>query len=93
MNLQLVYPRAIMGPGLPVYFKMKICSTKKQNKRTRNKKRKFSTARVEHRTSALSITPRQLKSTPDNANLQGKWKIVRVIGSSSYRELEQNNRE
>ena len=31
--------------------------------------------------------------TPDNSNLQGKSKKVRVIGSSSYRELEENSRE
>ena len=28
---------------------------------------------------------RKVQSTPDNSNLQGKQKIVRVIGSSSYR--------
>ena len=74
--------------GLPVYFEMKICYTKKQNK-TKGQE----TARVEPRTSALSIAPRQLQSTPDNSNLQGKSKIVRVIGSSSYRELEDISRE
>ena len=31
--------------------------------------------------------------TPDNSNLQGKSKKVRVIGSSSYRELEENSRK
>ena len=31
---------------------------------------------------------RVLQSTPDNSNLQGKSKKVRVIASSSYRELE-----
>ena len=31
--------------------------------------------------------------TPDNSNLQGKWKKVRVIGSSSYQEFEENSRE
>ena len=31
--------------------------------------------------------------TPDNSNLQGKSKKVRVIGSSSYREFEENSRE
>ena len=36
---------------------------------------------------------RGLQSTPDNSNLQGKWKNVRVIGSSSYREFEENSRE
>ena len=30
----------------------------------------------------------EIQSTPDNLNLQGKLKKVRVIGSSSYRELE-----
>ena len=35
----------------------------------------------------------QLQSTPDNSNLQGKSKKVGVIGSSSYRELEENSRE
>ena len=34
-----------------------------------------------------------IQSTPDNSNLQGKSKKVWVIGSSSYRELEQNSRE
>ena len=34
-----------------------------------------------------------IQSTPDNSNLQGKSKKVRVIGSSSYRELEENRRE
>ena len=34
-----------------------------------------------------------LQSTPDNSNLQGKWKKVRVIGSSSFREFEENSRE
>ena len=77
MNLQLVYQRAIMALGLPVYFKMKICYTKKQNKTKgqETKKGKFSSARVEPRTSALSIAPRQLQSTP------------------SYRELEDISRE
>ena len=35
----------------------------------------------------------QLQSTPDNSNLQGKSKKVRVSGSSSYREYEANNRK
>ena len=30
-----------------------------------------------------------IQSTPDNSNLQGKSKNVRVIGSSSYREVEE----
>ena len=34
-----------------------------------------------------------LQSTPDNSNLQGKLKMVRVIGSSSYRELRKNDRK
>ena len=34
-----------------------------------------------------------VQSTPDNSNLQGKSKKVRVIGSSSCRELEENSRE
>ena len=34
-----------------------------------------------------------VQSTPHNSNLQGKWKKVRVIGSSSYRELEENSQE
>ena len=34
-----------------------------------------------------------LQSTPDNLNLQGKSKKVRVIRSLSYRELEENSRE
>ena len=33
-----------------------------------------------------------IQSTPDNSNLQGKSKKVRVIGSSN-RELEENSRE
>ena len=28
-----------------------------------------------------------IQRTPDDSNLQGKLKIVRLIGSSSYREL------
>ena len=32
-----------------------------------------------------------MQSTPDNSNLQGKLKMVRVIGSSSYRELRTND--
>ena len=35
----------------------------------------------------------KIQSTPDNSNLQGKSKKVRVIGSSSYQELEENSRE
>ena len=34
-----------------------------------------------------------MQSTPDNSNLQEKLKKVRVIGSSSYREFEANNRK
>ena len=35
-----------------------------------------------------------VQSTPDNSNLQGKSKKVGFnIGSSSYRELEENSRE
>ena len=34
-----------------------------------------------------------IKSTRNNSNLQGKSKKVRVIGSSSYWELEENSRE
>ena len=34
-----------------------------------------------------------IQSTPDDSNLQGKSKIVRLIGSSSYRELEENSQE
>ena len=52
--------------------------------------RKFQTQELHLlvRTSTL-----QIQSTPDNSNLQGKSKKVRVIGSSSYRELEENSRE
>ena len=35
----------------------------------------------------------QIQLTPDNSNLQGKSKKVRVIGSSSYRELEEISQE
>ena len=35
----------------------------------------------------------EIQSTPDNLNLQGKLKKVRVIGSSSYRELEKKGGE
>ena len=31
------------------------------------------------------LVSNELQSTPDNLNLQGKWKKVRVIGGSSYR--------
>ena len=34
-----------------------------------------------------------IQSTPDNSNLQGKLKMVRVIGSFSYRELRTNDRK
>ena len=34
-----------------------------------------------------------IQSTPDNSNLQGKLKMVRVIRSSSYRELRTNDRK
>ena len=34
-----------------------------------------------------------IQSTPDNSNLQGKSKKVRVIGSLSYREFEENSCE
>ena len=34
-----------------------------------------------------------MQSTPDNSNFEEKLKKVRVIGSSSYREFEANNRE
>ena len=34
-----------------------------------------------------------VQSTPDNLNLQGKLKKVRVIRSSSYRELKENSQE
>ena len=34
-----------------------------------------------------------VQSTPDNSNLKGKLKKVRVIGSSSYRGLEENSRK
>ena len=33
-----------------------------------------------------------MQSTPDNSNLEGKSRKVRVIGSSSNQELEANNR-
>ena len=32
-----------------------------------------------------------IQLTPDNSNLQGKSKKVRIIGSSSYRELRTND--
>ena len=35
----------------------------------------------------------QIQSTPNNSNLQGKSKKVRVIGSSSYQELEEKSQE
>ena len=41
---------------------------------------------------AVSLTL-TIRSTPDNSNAQGKSKNVRVIGSSSYRELKENTRE
>ena len=34
-----------------------------------------------------------VQSTPDNSNLQGNLKKVRVIGSLSYREFEENSCE
>ena len=41
----------------------------------------------------VCIKIQQLQSTPDNSNLRGKSKKVRVIGSSSYRNSEENSRE
>ena len=38
-----------------------------------------------------SILQTHVQSNPDNSNLQGKLKKVRVIGSSSYRELRTND--
>ena len=35
----------------------------------------------------------KIQSNPDNWNLQGKKKMVRVIGSSSYRELRSNDQK
>ena len=34
-----------------------------------------------------------IQLTPDISNLQGKSKKVRVMGSSSYQELEENSRK
>ena len=34
-----------------------------------------------------------VQSNPGNSNLQGKKKMVRVIGSSSYRELRTNDQK
>ena len=41
----------------------------------------------------LDVVRCNLNFNLDNSNLQGKSKKVRVIGSSSYRELEENSRE
>ena len=40
----------------------------------------------------IRILPRYLQSTPNNSNLQGKWKKVRVIGSSEL-ILEKRKRD
>ena len=47
----------------------------------------------DHGHQADDTEEKNLQSTPDNSNLQGKSKNVRVIRSSSYRELEENSRE
>ena len=47
----------------------------------------------DHGHQANDTEEKNLQSTPDNSNLQGKSKNVRVIRSSSYRELEENSRE
>ena len=39
------------------------------------------------------LITRQVQSTPNNSNLQGKSKKVRVSWGSSYREYEENNRK
>ena len=41
----------------------------------------------------LHILQLHVQSTPDNSNLQGKSKKVRVIGSFSYQEFKKNSRE
>ena len=47
----------------------------------------------DHGHQANDTEEKNLQSTPDNSNLQGKSENVRVIRSSSYRELEENSRE
>ena len=47
MNLQLVYPRAIMALGLPVYFKLKYVIRKNKTKQKGKKQRKKSFQRRE----------------------------------------------
>ena len=42
---------------------------------------------------SLSFSATLCKLTPDNWNLQGKLRKVRVIGSSSYRELRTSDRK
>ena len=60
--------------------------------------RKISCWRNESQSYNLYVTKKDkiiiiIQSTPDNSNLQGKSKKVRVIGSLSYREFEENGRE
>ena len=46
-----------------------------------------------HLRNSRVVAYERVQSTPDNSNLQGKSKKARVIGSSSYREFEENSRE
>ena len=40
-----------------------------------------------------STISQEIKSTPNNSNLQGKSKKVQVIGSLSYWDFKENSRE
>ena len=56
-------------------------------------KREQRTTLKKRNSNDTTICQFQIQSTPDNSNLQGKSKKVRVIGGSSYRKLEENSRE
>ena len=60
--------------------------------KTENLTEKTKTSRKKQKTMTV-VGHHKIKSTPDNSNLQGKSRKVRVIGSSSYREFEENNRK
>ena len=48
---------------------------------------------IKRRPITSSTISQEIKSTPNNLNLQGKSKKVQVIGSLSYQDLKENSRE
>ena len=70
--------------SLPSFFRW---SLKKKHPKWQGSLSRWSSAGM------LVIFENIVQSTPNNSNLQGKSKKVRVMGRSSYRELEENSRE